>query len=82
VFRANHLQPVFAGKIPENIYPLITRICSEQELVAQGIKERNVEKIFGAFANDALVTCSTEDAKNLFDEMCDNTKKYLTMYDL
>ena len=82
VFRANHLQPVFAGKIPDNIYPLITRICSEQELIAQGIRERNVEKIFGAFANDALVTCSTEDAKNLFGEMCDNTKKYLTMYDL
>lgn len=82
VFRANHLQPVFAGEVPENIYPLIASVCAEQELIAQGIKERNVDKLFEAFANDGLVTCSLEEAKELFDEMCDNTKKYLTMYDL
>jgi len=82
VFRANHLQPVFAGEIPETIYPLIARVCAEQELVARGIQERNVEKIFEAFVNDVLVTCSLEDARKLFDEMCNNTKNYLTMYDL
>lgn len=80
VFRANCLQPVLAGEVPENIYPLVVSVCSEQELVAQGIKERNLEKIFEAFVHDALVTCGTEDARKLFDEMCANTKKYLTMY--
>ena len=82
VFRANSLNPVFAGPIPKEIYPLVSRVCGEQELVSEGIAERDVEKIFNAFANDPLVTCGMEDARKLFDEMCQNTKKYLTMYNL
>lgn len=82
VFRANSLEPVQAGPIPEAIYPLISLVCGEQELVAEGIFERDLNKIFCAFANDPLVTCGLEDAKKLFKEMCENTKEYLTMYDL
>ncbi|MBR2402262.1 MAG: alpha-glucosidase/alpha-galactosidase [Lachnospiraceae bacterium] len=82
VFRANSLEPVFAGSVPTEIYPLVARVCAEQELVAEGIAERDLNKIFNAFANDPLVTCRIEDAKKLFKEMCENTKEYLTMYDL
>lgn len=82
VFRANNIRPVFAGDIPKEIYPLVVRICTEQEMVSEGIAERDLEKIFIAFANDPLVTCGMEDAKKLFAEMCENTKKYLTMYNL
>lgn len=32
-FRANSLNPVFAGNIPDTIYPLISRVCGEQERV-------------------------------------------------
>ncbi len=32
-FRANLLNPVFAGNIPQTIYPLISRVCGEQEQV-------------------------------------------------
>lgn len=81
VFRSNSLTPVFAGPIPKEIYALVSRICAEQELVSEGIAERDPEKIFSAFANDPLVTCSVEDARKLFEEMCENTKKYLTMYE-
>jgi len=82
VFRANSLEPVFAGEVPKAIYPLISRVCAEQELVSEGIAERNLQKIFCAFANDPLVTCGLEEAKKLFAEMCENTKAYLTMYNL
>ena len=82
VFRANSLDPVFAGPVPKEIYPLVSRICGEQEVVSEGIAERDLNKIFNAFANDPLVTCGMEDAKKLFKEMCENTKKYLGMYDL
>lgn len=80
VFRSNSLKPVLAGEIPGSIYPMISRICAEQELVSAGIAERDTDKIFSAFANDPLVTCGIEDARKLFDEMCENTKGYLTMY--
>ena len=82
VFRANSIEPVFAGPIPTEIYPMVARVCGEQELVSKGIAERNLNKIFAAFANDPLVTCGLEDAKKLFKEMCENTKAYLGMYDL
>lgn len=82
VFRANSLEPVQAGPIPEAIHPLVSRVCAEQVLVSDGIAERNLDKIFCAFANDPLVTCSIEDAKKLFKEMCENTKEYLGMYNL
>lgn len=82
VFRAGSLTPVLAGPVPSEIYPLISRICGEQELVSEGIAIRDLNKIFAAFANDPLVTCSLADAKRLFMEMCKNTEKYLSMYDL
>ena len=79
-FRANSLQPVLAGEVPEEIYPLVSKICLEQEQVAEGIAERNVEKIFDAFAGDPLVRCDRTEARKMFDEMCENTKAYLGMY--
>lgn len=82
VFRSGTVTPVFAGKIPKEIYPLVSRICGEQEAVSKAIAERDVKAILSAFINDPLVTCSVSDAEKLFYEMCDNTKSYLTMYNL
>lgn len=82
VFRAGCLTPVLAGSIPSEIYPLVSRICGNQELVSEGIAQRDLSKIFAAFVNDPLVTCCFADARNLFMEMCRNTEKYLSMYDL
>ncbi len=82
VFRANSLTPVFAGEIPASIYPLVSRVCTQQECISAAIAERDIEKIFACFVNDPLVTCSIEDSRKLFAEMCENTKEYLTSYDL
>lgn len=76
-FRADSLTPVFAGNVPPEIHPLVSRACTQQELVSQAIAQRDFEKAFIAFANDPLVTCSMSDARTLFDRMCQNTKKYL-----
>ena len=81
-FTADSLTPVVAGKIPESIYPLVSRICTQQEMTDIAISERNVEKLFNVFVNDPLVTCNRDDAKKLFDEMCENTKEYLKDYNL
>jgi len=82
VFRDDTVTPVMAGDIPEEIYPLVSRICSEQEMLDKAIAARDVEAIFNIFANDPLVTCSMTDARKLFNEMVLNTKKYLGSYDL
>lgn len=82
VFGCDRVTPVQAGEIPKTIYPLISRICGQQELLNEGIAERDLEKIFCVFANDPLTTCGLENARKLFKEMCENTKAYLTDYPL
>ncbi len=82
VFRANSVTPVMAGNLPTEIYPIVSRICAEQELISEGIAKRDIGIIFNAFENDPLVTCSHTDAQKLFKEMVLNTKEYLTSFDL
>lgn len=81
-FTKNNVRPINAGKIPSKIYPLISRISLEQEKLNKAIAKRNLEEIFECFAKDPLVTCLKKDARKLFKEMMENTKKYLTMYDI
>lgn len=76
------MKPVFAGEIPKEILPLISRVASEQETVAKAVRERNLDLAFDAFVSDPLVTIAPEQAKELFDQMVKNTKHYLTMYNL
>lgn len=82
VFRSNSVTPIMAGPIPTSIYPMVSRICGEQELVSEAVAERDLGKIFSAFANDPLVTCSHDDAYKLFKEMVQSTAEYLGSYDL
>ena len=82
VFRDDSVTPVFAGEVPLSIHTLVARACIEQEQLADAIKERNIDKIFNCFVSDPLVTCSYDEAKELFREMVLNTKEYLSMYDL
>lgn len=82
VFQDGSVTPVMAGEVPANIYPLVARVCAEQEAVSEAIAKRDLEAIFQAFVADPLVTCTYEEAKELFKEMVINTKKYLTSYDL
>ena len=81
-FRTDSVTPVMAGIVPQAIYPLVSRICNEQELLSEAVATRDVGRIFEVFAKDPLVTCSYDDAKKLFGEMLQNTRKYLTIYDL
>ena len=80
VFRDGSLTPVFAGPIPAQIDALIRRAADAQMLVAQAARERDLDKAFLAFVNDALVDLQPEQARELFDRMVDNTKEYLTEY--
>ena len=82
VFQSGTVTPVMAGEVPTAVHPLVSRICAEQEAVTEAIADRNLGRIFDAFASDPLVTCSMADARLLFKEMVMNTKAYLTDYPL
>lgn len=80
VFQAGTVTPVLAGAIPASIYGQIARVVSVQEQVVAAAMERDLEKAFVAFLNDPLVTISDDEARELFDEMVENTRDYLTEY--
>ena len=81
-FRTDEVCPVSAGDVPTEIYPLVSRICGEQNALDKALAARDVKGIFNIFINDPLVTCDIDSARELFKEMCENTKKYLGDYDL
>ena len=81
-FRANSLQPVIAGNIPTSIYSLIARIVGVQEMTLEAALTRDLDLAFEAFCTDPLTTITREAARELFDTMIENTKKYLTMYNI
>lgn len=79
-FCADTVRPVLAGEIPAPVYPLISRVCGEQELVVEAAAERDLEKAFRAFIMDANVCLPLAQAKELFNMMVDNTREYLADY--
>ena len=80
VFRSDSVKPVFAGPIPKEIYPLISRVCGEQQLIVEAGMKKSLDIAFGAFIADPLVRTDLSDSKKLFDEMVANTADYLKMY--
>ncbi len=81
-FTCGTVTPVNAGPIPMEIYPLIAKICGNQEIIVKACMERDLELAFSAFANDQLVRLPLDKARELFNRMVLNTKEYLTMYNL
>ena len=79
-FRAGTVRPVFAGPLPESIYPLVAPIVGEQEQVVDAALSHDLDKALRAFLSDPLVTIGMDDARALFTQMCRNTKDYLRMY--
>lgn len=81
-FTSGTVTPVMAGEIPKSIYPLISRVCGNQEVIVEAALSRNLDLAFSAFANDQLVRLPLEKSKELFNRMVLNTEKYLGDYDL
>lgn len=80
IFRADEVQPVFAGPIPKQLYAMIAHIVGEQEALDEAIAEKSLEKAFNVFAGSPQVPCSLSDARTLFYTMIENTKEYLKGY--
>jgi len=81
VFTNGFVKPVTASPLPAGALALVQRNAANIDLTCEGIKERNMDKIFAAFMNQALCSnLSLEEGKALFDEMCSNTREYLAPY--
>ena len=77
VFEKDHIAPVFAGSLPENVKGLIDPHIQNQSDIMEASFSYDKELAIKAFLNDPLMTISEADARKLFDEMLENTKNYL-----
>lgn len=77
IFEKDHIAPVFAGSLPENIKALIDPHVQNQSDIMEAGLSYNRELATKAFLNDPLVTIDEADARKLFNEMLENTKAYL-----
>ncbi len=83
LFQVNGVKPIMAGQLPCEIESLTLRHVEVQEGIIQAAVEKDIDKAFKAFSADVQVSnLKPEDAKRLFDEMVNNTKEYLTYWNI
>lgn len=81
VFSHDSVAPVLAKPLPDGACSLVHRACANVDTLYEGIKERNLDKIYLSFVNQALCnTLDAEESRELFREMCRNTRGYLDAY--
>ena len=79
-FSADSVRPVFAGPVPQSVYPLVSRVCGIQEMTVEAAMGRDLELAFQAFCMDPNMELGLKDARILYNTMVENTAKYLTTY--
>ncbi len=77
LFERDHIAPVFAGEIPDKVLELISPHIINHEDILNAALTCDRKLALKAFCNDPLVTISTTDARDLLNEMLENTKNYL-----
>ena len=81
VFTNGFVKPITAKELPAGAMALVQRNCANIDLTCEGIRERNLYKIFAAFMNQPLCSnLSIEEGRTLFAAMCENTREYLAPY--
>ncbi len=82
VFDNDSVTAVNAGEIPTRVLKLVAPVALEQEMIVEAGLTRNLDLAFEAFLSDAHMPLDMKDARILFDEMVENTKNYLTDYNI
>ena len=74
-------KPVMSRPLPTAVANLVHRNCLNIDTTYEGIKQRDLRKIYAAFADQPLCGSLTmEESFELFRRMCYNTRTYLDPY--
>jgi alpha-galactosidase len=81
LFCNDMVRPLVSQPLPLGAESLVYHACVNIDTCYEGIKERNLQKIYASFANQALCSNLTlAESSALFQEMCLNTRAYLDPY--
>ncbi|MBR2545655.1 MAG: alpha-glucosidase/alpha-galactosidase [Erysipelotrichaceae bacterium] len=78
LFTFNHVTPVYAGNLPEDIRSLILPHVENHERVYQATVRKDRNLLYQAFENDPVINhrLTETQIRELVDEMIEKTKKY------
>ena len=79
-FCSDTVTPVLAGNLPDRVLNLVMRHVLNQETLVKAGVAGDYELAFSVFLNDPNMPLSLTDARALYDEMLEKTKKYLPAY--
>ncbi len=77
LFERDHISPVFAGEIPAPVLELVLPHSQNHDRILTAALTCDRKLALEAFCKDPLVTLTEEEALPLFNEMLENTRKYL-----
>lgn len=78
VFSNGLVKPVVSRPLPDGALALVARNCANIDLTCEAIRARDLKGLLCAFQNQPLCDRLTlDEARDLFREMCDNTRAYL-----
>lgn len=81
-FTRDSVRPVYAGNIPDSIYPLVSRASRENEYAIDAAFSLDLEYAYSLFRKlNMIKNLKEEEKRELFVTMCKNTKSYLGDYD-
>lgn len=81
VFSNGQVKPIVSNPLPLSAANLVLQNCLNSENLYYSIKQRDLNGIYQAFANQPLCSSLTPDeSAELFKEMCENTRAYLDPY--
>jgi alpha-galactosidase len=76
------INPIFAGKLPEPVHLLVEKQAKLQESLIKACMAKDVELAFAVFLEDNLMQLDVNKAAELFKKMLDNTKEYLSCWNI
>lgn len=80
-FTNDSVRAVYAGEVPDSIYPLISRASRENEYMLDAAFSLNLEYAYTLFRKlNMLKNLNEKEKRELFVTMCKNTKEYLKDY--
>jgi len=78
VFSSNSVKPVYAGRMDSNVRALVSTHALNQQNLIKAYFNKDKQALFETFYNDPSVArLKKDDAKALFNQMIDGTKKNL-----
>ena len=81
IFSENSIKPLKSNNLPKEVEDFIIRNTLNNNLLYEGIKERDLNKIFISFKNQPFLdSMKLNDKKALFKEMVIGTRRYLDKY--